>query len=91
MPQGVALENISDSAYGILLGYTLVINKKGGNEKYIQNVKLQMIKDLQANIPYIVSKINQLGLQNSSFYIYLIPFNDADNDKTIIMNNLVGG
>lgn len=91
IPQKRGADISVNNAYGILLGYTLDINKKVGNEEYIQNVKLQMIQDLQANIPYIVSKINQLGLQNSSFYIYLIPFNDADNDKTIIMNNLVGG
>ena len=84
--------NVSvNNAYGILLGYTINTDKNVSNEDYIKNVKTQMVKDLQDNIPYIVSKINQLGLSNSSFYIYLIPFNDANNEKTIIMKNLVGG
>lgn len=84
--------NISvNNAYGILLGYTLDIEKNVSNEDCNKNVKNQMIKDLQKNIPYIVSKINLIGLQNSSFYIYLIPFNNADNEKSIIMKTLVGG
>lgn len=74
-----------------MLGYTLDTNKNVANDDYIKNVKAQMVKDLKDNIPYIISKINQLGLESSSFYIYLIPFNDADNEKTIIMKNLVGG
>ncbi len=84
--------NISvNNAYGILLGYSIDVDKNVSNEDYAKNVKNQMIKDLQENITYIVSKINQIGLQNSSFYIYLIPFNDADNEKSIIMKTLVGG
>ena len=84
--------NISvNIAYGILLGYTIDVKQNVGNEDYPKHVKNQMIKDLQDNIAYIVSKINQIGLQNSSFYIYLIPFNDADNEKSIIIKELVGG
>ena len=84
--------NISvNNAYGILLGYTIDVEQNVGNEDYPKHVKNQMIKDLQDNIAYIVYKINQIGLQNSSFYIYLIPFNDADNEKSIIIKELVGG
>lgn len=84
--------NISvNNAYGILLGYTIDVEQNVGNEDYPKHVKNQMIKDLQDNIAYIVNKINQIGLQNSSFYIYLIPFNDADNEKSIIIKELVGG
>lgn len=84
--------NISvNNAYGILLGYTIDVEQNVGNDDYPKNVKNQMIKDLQDNIAYIISKINQIGLQNSSFYIYLIPFNDADNEKSIIIKELVGG
>lgn len=84
--------NISvNNAYGILLGYTIDVEQNVGNEDYPKNVKNQMIKDLQDNIAYIASKINQIGLQNSSFYIYLIPFNDAEKEKSIIIKELVGG
>lgn len=84
--------NISvNNAYGILLGYTIDVEQNVENEDYPKHVKNQMIKDLQDNIAYIVSKINQIGLQNSSFYIYLIPFNDADNEKSMIMKELIGG
>ena len=91
LPQKRVASISVNNAYGILLGYTIDVEQNVSNEDYAKNVKNQMVKDLQDNITYIISKINQIGLQNSSFYIYLIPFNDADNDKSIIMKTLVGG
>ena len=50
-----------------------------------------MVDDLQNQIPYIVNKINESGLQDSSFYIYLLPLDDASKDKHTIMQSLIGG
>ena len=79
------------NAFGLLIGYSIQTNKNVDNKSYVKNIKEQMIKDLQEQLPYIISKINALKMQNYSFYIYLIPFDDASNDKTFIMKNMVGG
>lgn len=83
--------NIVDNAYGILIGYSISVDKNTDNISYRNNLNRQMIDDLQNNISYIISKINELNLQNSSFYIYLIPFDNAENDNENILKALVGG
>ena len=80
-----------DKAFGILLGYSINLDKAVNNEEFRKNLDKKMVANLQNQIPYIVEKINNLGMQNSSFYIYLLPFEDACKDKHSIMQNLVGG
>ncbi|MEG1751933.1 MAG: DUF1837 domain-containing protein [Clostridia bacterium] len=79
------------NAFGLLIGYSIQTNKNVDNKTYNQNIKEQMLKDLQEELPYIIEKINNLKMTNSSFYIYLVPFDNAENDKTTIMKNIVGG
>ena len=67
------------------------MDKTVNNEEYRNNLDKKMVDDLQNKIPYIVNKINETGLQNSSFYIYLLPLDDASKDKHTIMQNLIGG
>ena len=80
-----------DKAYGILLGYSIDLDKAVYNEEYRKNLDKKMVDDLQNQIPYIVNKINESGLQDSSFYIYLLPLDDASKDKHTIMQSLIGG
>lgn len=79
------------NAFGLLIGYSIQVDKNVDNKTYIDNIKKQMIKDLKNKLPYITKKINNLNMQNSSFYIYLIPFDNAVSDKTSIMKNMMGG
>ena len=80
-----------DKAYGILLGYSIDLDKEVNNEEYRKILDKKMVDDLQNQIPYIVNKINESGLQDSSFYIYLLPLDDASKDKHTIMQSLIGG
>ena len=91
LPQKRKNEINVDKAYGILLGYSIDLDKTVNNEEYRNNLDKKMVDDLQNKIPYIVNKINETGLQNSSFYIYLLPLDDASKDKHTIMQNLIGG
>ena len=91
LPQKRKNEINVDKAYGILLGYSIDLDKAVNNEEYRNNLDKKMVDDLQHQIPYIVNKINETGLQNSSFYIYLLPLDDASKDKHTIMQNLIGG
>ena len=52
---------------------------------YILHADIEEIK------PYIVRKIQDLGLEGYSFFFYVLPFNDAPNEKTQIMEEVYTG
>jgi len=79
-----------DIAYGIFLGYKLGINSDRGEEFYIvaeQKMKL----DIKSHAAYITQKINEKGLQNHSFYVFVVPFNNADSEKIDLMKGILEG
>ena len=81
-----------DNAFGIFLGYSLNIDDfQGNNDDFRTFVTKQMEQDLLAIAPYIEKKITSSGLSGYSFYVYLLPFNDAANDRAAIINKLKGG
>jgi len=82
-------QTVRDSAYGIFLGYTIGLDKNRTGAEYRQLVDAKMDDELKAYLPEIRSKINMLGLQNSSFYIYVFPFDDAELDKKSIMQKVM--
>lgn len=49
-----------------------------------------MADDIKGIIPYIEFKITALGLRNHSFYIYILPLNDALRDKETIIKEALG-
>lgn len=81
-----------DNAYGVFIGYTLGLDPdQYTNEEYRAATQDKMRVDIQNHVQYIVDKINELKLGRSSFYIYVLPLNDAPSDKKEIMNQLLGG
>jgi len=50
-----------------------------------------MDTDIKAHVAYIANKISAENLGTHSFYFYILPFNDADNEKQSIMNTVLGG
>ena len=76
-----------DQAFGIFLGYTVQVEGKGTMPQpaYKQAVKEKMIQDITTLEPYIISKIETLGIKAHSFYIYVLPLNNAGVDKNEIM------
>lgn len=79
------------TAFGMFIGYTLngvSINGKPV-DAYQNDVFTQIKADILNHVPFIESKITQYGLDGYSLYIYLLPFTDADKDKTDIMDNLL--
>ena len=53
------------------------------NEKK-ENAEVKEEKNLSAE-----EKIAELGLTNRSFYVYILPFDDAEDDKKSIMKNVM--
>lgn len=79
-----------DKAFGMFLGYSIDKDYTPcSNDEYRNKVTLKMERDIANNVQYIQDKINALGLSGYSFYIYVLPFNDAICDKQSIMVNLM--
>jgi len=81
-----------DNAFGIFLGYSLKMDDpQNGNDDFRVQATKQMEQDLLDIAPYIEKKITKSGLSGYSFYIYLLPFNDASDDRAAIIQKLKGG
>lgn len=81
------------TSYGVFLGYSLGLdkNKVYPVADYLNIVEAKMKQDADVLYPYILNKINSLGLSAHSFYFYLLPLDDAEDDKKEIMNKVAEG
>jgi hypothetical protein len=81
-----------DNAYGMFIGYTIGLDPdQYTNDEYRKAVQDKMLLDIQHHVQYIVDKINKLRLSRCSFYIYILPLNQAVVDQKEIMDRLLGG
>lgn len=81
-----------DQAYGIFLGYTLGLDSSTlSNQQFRAETVNKMKNDIKSATPYIINKINNMGLNGHSFYFYVLPFNDAPNEKKSIISDLLAG
>jgi len=81
-----------DMAFGAFLGYTIQLDKpETDSQRYRIAVKDQLIKDITAVQSHITDLIVKNGLSGYSFYFYVLPFNDAPNEKVSIVNELLTG
>lgn len=74
-----------ENAFGIFLGYTPEVDSNVINEEFKANLIDKLKKDIVEIEPYITNQIKSLGLQNHSFYVYVLPFNDALMDSKEII------
>ena len=80
-----------DNAFGIFLGYTLNIDATQYSNSEFRNVVNEKLRnDLYEIASYIEKKINESGLTGYSFYFYILPFNNAKDDRAAIINKLKG-
>lgn len=80
-----------DNAFGIFLGYTLNIDAtQYSNTEFRKAVNEKLRNDLDKIVSYIEKKINQSELTGYSFYFYILPFNNAREDRAAIINKLKG-
>lgn len=81
-----------DMAFGVFLGYTVLISKADGDpQQYREALGKQLHADLDKLQPYVTKKIKDECLEGYNFYFYIIPFNDADKEKTEIVDDMIGG
>ena len=80
-----------DNAFGFFLGYTLDIDATiYSNAQFRDSVKQKLKEDVQNIASYIEHKINDSGLMGYSFYFYILPFNNAKEDRAKIVKRLKG-
>lgn len=80
-----------NTAYGVFLGYSLGLRTENRGDEFETLAKQKMEYDIKYFAPYIAQKIKSNGLGNHSFYFYVVPFNDAEQDKHEIMDNVLKG
>lgn len=83
--------NRYNTSYGVFLGYTLGLGKDYPVHEYEELAEQKMQADIKRYIPYILQKIQDCGLGMHSFYIYVLPFNDAEEEKKSIMEAVLEG
>ena len=80
-----------DNAFGIFLGYTLDIDSEQySNTEFRQAVSNKIQEDIESIANYIEKKIRKTELRGYSFYVFVIPFNNAPKDRAAIINKLRG-
>jgi hypothetical protein len=80
---------VCDTAYGIFLCYSLGLDvKRRSSSEHRTAVTIKMRSDIEHYAPYIVEKINALGLANHSFYFYIMPLNDVDKEQLKMMEEI---
>lgn len=75
-----------DKAIGLFLGYSISLSNEGLSNTEYRNAVIEKLKtDINNITQYINSKIASLGLANYSFYIYVLPLNNALVDTEAII------
>ena len=75
-----------ENAFSILIGYSLCgVDKSLNINEYKIALHEKLLKDIHNSTQTINDKINSLNLNGYSFYIYFIPFNNAELDKLSIV------
>ena len=58
------------------------------NDKFADEVKHQIITEVQQSISAIIQQISDKGLDGHSFYIYILPFTKLDESRKNILEGL---
>lgn len=83
---------VTESAYGVFLGYTLGLDPNAyPTIQYQSALNAKMDTDIKNHAAYIAQQINNHGLGTHSFYFYILPLNDAETDKSEIMERVMRG
>lgn len=81
-----------NTSYGVFLGYTIGLDPRHYSvAEFPEIIEEKMQEDIRRNIDYIQKKINDNSLGQHSFYFYVLPFNDAEDEKKAIMEAIIEG
>jgi len=80
-----------NTSYGVFLGYSLGLGTDYPVAEFERIAEEKMQADIKQYIPHILQKITELGLGAHSFYFYVLPFQDAEENKKAIMEAVLEG
>ena len=86
-------EELEVNAFGVFIGYSMNLScalTTLPTEKARVAIDLQIKKDLKDVIEQLNTAIDKEGIQQYSYYVYLLPFNDVTNTSKIIMEKVLG-
>ncbi len=79
-------------SFGVFLGYTIHVDADGlNNDEYRTAAHNQLVSDIEEMKTYVYDKIINARLRGYSFYFYVVPFNDADNERRSIIEEIIAG
>ena len=82
---------VVDNAFGIFLGYSIGIDAiQYSNAEFRDAINDKLKNDINNIATYIEKKVNESGLAGYSFYFYILPFNNALQDRAAIIQKLKG-
>lgn len=82
---------VCNTSYGVFLGYSLGLGKDYPLSEYEALAEAKIRDDIKVEIPHILQKIKDNNLGMHSFYFYVLPFNDAEDEKKSIMEAVLKG
>ena len=80
-----------DDAFGVFVGYQINIDnidKKMPNDQFVEQVKQQIINEIEQVVSLITQQISDYKLEGHSFYIYVLPFTSLDENRKNILKGL---
>ena len=78
-----------EKAIGLFIGYTGYYDEDIDNSSWNKTINDKIKKDIERAVDTIKKKIDALSLKGYSFYCYYLPFNDAEEDRRTIMDNII--
>lgn len=92
IPSNNAGENeIINKAFGVFIGYSIDVDLSNvPAEKISKTIEEKLKKDIEKVAKKFKENIKNKKLTNYSFYVYLLPLNNAKKDRKDIMKYLIG-
>jgi hypothetical protein len=80
-------------AFGIFIGCDIDIDKQNYSnpDDYKNALEAKLEQTVKNKVPLLEEQIKLYGLENYSLYFYLLPFNRAEQDKSLIMDAIKTG
>ena len=81
-----------DMAFGLFLGYSLKIDPPVTDPALYRSAAEEQLKqDVESVKSYIADTMKRHNLEGYTFYCYVLPFNDAPNEKTSLIDEMLEG
>jgi len=82
---------ITNKAFGIFIGYSINVNVDNiSNIKAIEIIEKEIEKNSYTIVQNLKKKIDENKWNRYSFYVYILPFNNAKEDRKEIMKYILG-